>query len=534
MTNIKYKILSISSLVFIFTGFPKAQTVDDALKYSLTQPTGTARSMSLGGAMGALGGDYSAISINPAGVAIYRSSEFSFTPSLVFNQTESWYDRSPDNNNYSNNTSSSDKFGFPINQISYIGTSKLMREEGSGILSSHFAIGYNRTQNYNRETFIQGNNINSSLLDEFVNEANTVGLVSFHSKLAYDAFLMDPISEDENSGYYNAFEYLDDGTPFWGPDQGLNQSRVIAESGYSGDFNLTYGVNISNRLFLGGTFTLATLNYDRNYEHYEEVAPSENQWDYLNNYSFSENLATNGTGINLKLGAIYKPIHSVRLGASFQTPTFYSINEEFWTSARIPESFMEQTAAEKTLFESDFGDYSYNLRTPLKATGSLAFIFGTNGLISFDYEYMDFSKMQFKSKDAVTNDISYLNDLNNEMSDVYGATHNLRIGAEYRVLPSLALRAGGATYQNPYKNQLTINKEDGTTEGFDIQSDKFDLSGGIGFKQNNMSIDIAYLYRQQSYVKSLYYSPFVSDEAQYPAKITSKDHHLAVTLGWRF
>ncbi len=534
MTNTKHKIITLCFLGFVFTSYLKTQTIDDALTYSLTQPTGTARSISLGGAMGALGADYSAISINPAGIAVYRSSEFSFTPSLVLNQTESWYDRSPDNDSYSNTTSSNDKFSFPINQISYVGTSKLMREEGSGILSSHFAIGYNRTQNYNRETFIQGNNINSSLLDEFVNEANTSGLVPFHSELAYDAYLIDPISNNNNSGYYSAFEYLENGTPLWGPEEGLNQSRVIAESGYSGDFNLTYGVNISNTLFLGGTFTLATLDYERNYEHYEEVAPSENQWDYLNNYSFSENLATNGTGINLKLGAIYKPVHSVRLGASFQTPTFYSINEEFWTSVQVPQSFMEQNEADKTLFESDFGDFSYNLRTPLKATGSLAFIFGTKGLISFDYEYTDFSKMKFKSKDAVTNDISYLNDLNNQMSDIYDVTHNLRIGGEYFILPSLALRAGGAIYQNPYKNQLIINKENGETEGFDIQSEKFDMSGGIGFKQNNMSINIAYLYRHQSYVKSLYYSPYVSDDAQYPAKITSKDHTLAVTLAWRF
>lgn len=535
MATMKYKIITGISLLLAFNGIINAQTLDDALTYSLTQSNGTARSISLGGAMGALGGDYSAISINPAGIAVYRSSEFSFTPSLIFNQTESWYDRTADNNAYSNNTSASDKFSFPINHISYVGTSRLMREANKGIVSSHFAIGYSRTQNYNRESFIQGSNINSSLLDEFIYEANTSELTPFHSKLAYESYLLDPISEETNNGYYNAFEYLDDdGIPQWGPDNGLNQNRVISESGYSGNFDLTYGINISNTLLLGGTFTLATLNYEKDYEHYEEVAASDNQWDYLNNYSFAEKLSTNGTGIKLKIGAIYKPVHAIRIGASFQTPTFYSINEEFQTSIRIPDEFVQQVGADRNVYESDYGDFSYNFRTPLKATASLAYIIGAKGLISLDYEYTDFGNMKFKSKEAATSDISYLNDLNNQMSEVYGVTHNFRIGAEYRVLPALSLRAGGATYQTPYKNQLVINKENGSQERLDIESDKFDVSGGIGYKHQNMTIDIAYMYRQQTNIKSLYYSPYVSDEAQYPAEISSKDHLLAVTLGWRF
>ncbi|PWE00798.1 OmpP1/FadL family transporter [Marinilabilia rubra] len=530
----KHRILTATFLAFIFTSFVTAQTIDEAIKYSLTQPTGTARSIALGGAMGALGGDYSAITINPAGIAVYRSSEFSFTPSLIFNQTDSWYDRAADNISYSSNTASSDKFSFPVNQISYVGTLKSMREIDRGVVSSHFAIGYNRTQNYNRETFIQGNNIQSSFLDEFVDIANNSGLTPFYTQLAYNAFLLDPVSEDENNGYFNAFEYLDNGTPLWGPDNGLNQRRVIDESGYSGDFNITYGINISNKLLLGGTLSLATLNYEKKYEHYEEVAPSENQWTYLNNYSFSENLSTNGTGINLKLGAIFKPINSVRIGASFKTPTFYSINEEYWTEINIPKSFADQNTEGKTQFESDYGDYSYNFRTPYQATGSFAYIFGTKGLISIDYEYTDFANMNFKSKQAVTNDITALEDLNNQISDVYKPTHNIRIGAEYKLLPTIALRAGAASFQSPYKNQLIINKEDGTSEKFDFENEKYDITGGIGFMHQNMSIDISYLYRNISYINSLYYAPHVSDESQYPAKITSTDHQLAVTLGWRF
>jgi hypothetical protein len=518
---IKYRILTF--FTFFILGFSislKGQNIDDALTYSSSQPTGTARSIALGGAMGALGGDYSAIAINPAGIAVYRSSEFSFTPSLIYSKS---------NSKYYNTESGDDKFSFPINQISYVGTSRLMRKVGKGLVSTHFAIGYNRTQNYNRKNFIQGYNINSSLLDGFVYDANNYGLTPFYSDLAYKAFLLDPVADGADT-YYNAFEYLDDeGIPQWGPKNGLNQNRINSESGYSGNFNLTYGANFSNTLFLGATVTLATLHYEKDYEHYEEVAASENQWDYLDHYSFSESLTTNGTGIKLKIGAIYKPIQSLRIGASFQTPTFYSIDEDFSTSIRVPNGF-----ANKQLYESDLGESSYNFRTPYQAIGSIAYIIGSKGLVSIDYEYTNFGLMEFKSKNTNSSDVSFLNSLNDNISNEFRATHDLRFGAEYRILPTLSLRGGYATYQNPYKNQLIINKEDETKDKFNIQSDKYDISGGIGFKYENMSLDIAYLYRHQTYVQSLYYSADVSDESQYPVEITNKDHQIAVTLGWRF
>ena len=59
----------------------QAQTASDALRFSyIPQYGGTARTVGVGGAMGALGGDFATISMNPAGLATYRMSEFTFTP----------------------------------------------------------------------------------------------------------------------------------------------------------------------------------------------------------------------------------------------------------------------------------------------------------------------------------------------------------------------------------------------------------------------------------------------------------------------
>ena len=68
-----------------------AQTAVDALRYSRTIAGGTARYMALNGAFGAVGGDFTVLSTNPAGIGIYRSSEFTITPSIFTGGTQSTF-----------------------------------------------------------------------------------------------------------------------------------------------------------------------------------------------------------------------------------------------------------------------------------------------------------------------------------------------------------------------------------------------------------------------------------------------------------
>ena len=59
--------------------FSFGQTVTDALRYSNDNLKGNARFRALSGAFGALGGDLSAVNINPAGSAVFTSSHATFT-----------------------------------------------------------------------------------------------------------------------------------------------------------------------------------------------------------------------------------------------------------------------------------------------------------------------------------------------------------------------------------------------------------------------------------------------------------------------
>lgn len=503
-----------------------AQNTDDALRLSMQRSSGTARSMSLGNAMGALGGDYTSIGINPAGIAVYRSSEFTFTPSLHLNQAESNY--------YGTNTKD-DKLYMPLQQIGFVGTYKPMHETSSGLVSTHFSVGYTRNNNFKKSTFMQHDEVYSSLLDEFVYMGNqrSPNELDPRTGLAYDALLLDPVNGDAidnpntKTEYYHAFEY--DDTYEWALGKGLYQNRLLKESGNSGDVDVAFGANFNNNLYLGGSLGIATFHYRKTMQHYEKQDPIENLWEHLTDYTFEDKQTTNGLGVNLKLGIIFRPIHALRLGASFHTPTLYAVDEEYSSSVYLPADFI----ADYQIYDSPLGEYSYNFRTPYKAIGSFAYTFGSKGLISADYEFTDYSSMKFASSENTISDMNFIENQNKQIKEVFKGTHNIRLGAEFRPTEIITVRAGYGLFQSPYKSGFYDN--DGRHQSLLNHDDKHQtFSAGLGFKMNNMFVDLAYMLRQQKNAYSLYYSPWVADEDQEPAYITSNLHQVAVTLGWRF
>ena len=71
-----------------------AQEPADALRYSWYTSSGTARQQAIGGAMTSLGGDISAVFVNPAGLALYKTGDFVLTPGFNFlNNKATYYNR---------------------------------------------------------------------------------------------------------------------------------------------------------------------------------------------------------------------------------------------------------------------------------------------------------------------------------------------------------------------------------------------------------------------------------------------------------
>ena len=467
-----------------------AQTDADAFRYSGTSITGTARYTAMSGAFGALGGDFSVLSTNPAGIGIYRSSEISFTPSIFTATTKS---------TFSGNTSSANKTNFNFGNAGLILTNKI-RNEGDGWKSWSFGFGYNRQDNYNSYMRFEGKNQDNSMLDHFAEEAgsqNYSDLNSFYEYLAYYTYLINPDNDTATTQYTPAIS-----------EYGQTQRMSKETRGSKGETVFTFGGNYNNKLYLGVTMGISSINYTES-SIFEEVTNS-NVIDSLRNYQFEENFTTDGTGVNFKFGMIYRPQDAVRFGIAIHTPTWYTMHDyykNFMTSRFIGgQSYYE---------DSPDGSFDYDMTTPFKALGSLGFIFGEQGVFGFDYEFIDYSSAHFNSPNYA------FFDENRNIESKYDVAHTFRAGTEWRY-QNISFRGGVSYMTSPIKPGVTTGDSDYSKRGF---------SAGIGFKEKNFSIDLGYLHSQSNQ----YYQPYtLSLEAVPGVKNDLTTHNFTVTCGYKF
>ncbi|MBN2166060.1 MAG: hypothetical protein JW717_07280 [Marinilabiliaceae bacterium] len=527
--------------------FPTLHSQDerDVLLTTQSTITGTARSMALGNAMGALGGDMTAIYINPAGLAVYQTNEFSFSLGLDFNKTTANYEGTKIDDNLTR---------LPLQSIGIVGTYKPIRQVEKGIVSTHFSFNYNRINNFNQNSFLAGENISSSMLDQFrknangltVDELNTPGYEEYYtSSLAYEVYLLNQPA-NEATQYYNAYEDYEvnvDGINYFDrryiidedKTYGVNQTQLIDSRGYAGEYSLAGGINISNKIYLGASVNFQSISYDNSTsyrEAYIKLDPTiVNPLYYskidglpydIDFFDFETHRILNGNSINAKLGIIYKPFHELRLGFAYHTPNFFNMRQSYNTY--IEAVYMDREAI---YMSSGNTEYDYNYITPQKFIFSAGYIFGNIGLLSLDYEYQDVGSAEFVSSDRSIEYDSQFLDLNNYISDNYKPTNTVRAGIEIKAIPSLMLRLGGGYYSSPQKKNENYRPE----VRFD---DKFTASGGIGFRNKLFFMDITYMRIIQKYDYLPY--NYINDEGIYnnPVQMSSLDNRFSVTCGWKF
>ncbi|MDO8898812.1 MAG: hypothetical protein Q7V19_14275, partial [Bacteroidales bacterium] len=351
----------------------KAQNETDALRFSQNFYQGTARSMAMGGAFGALGADFSSLSMNPAGIALYRSSEFSLSSGLLNRGVESTY-----NGMYGDDSRSS----FGLSNLGFVLVNKV--PEGSTQTPwkfYQFGFGMNRTNNFSQRSFIQGDNVEHSKIDVYLDRVWNVSPSNIENQFPFDlypawyVYLIDTVR--------NAYGDLVYTSPV--PMGDIRQFETVNTWGSTNEWLFSGGANLNDVVFIGATLGLPYLRY------FKESTFTEkdmfNEFDGFDEWNFRETIESKGWGINLKLGIIVWPVEWLRLGASLHTPTYYSEMKDFWytsTDARLGPDFNTK--------KSPTGDYIYELSTPMRASGSAALIIGKSGLISADYEFVDYSK----------------------------------------------------------------------------------------------------------------------------------------------
>ena len=475
-----------ATLCLILSGL-NAQNEVDALRYSRQMTVGTARAVGLGGAVGALGGDFTSLSVNPAGLGLYRGSEITFSPSIFVDNTTS---------SFLNNSYVESNHNLNIGNYGFIGNYATNQEKGW--ISTSFAFGYNRTANFNRNILMSGVNNNSSLLDNFTDyaNANPNDLSGFYEQLAYDVLLMpyDTIAGE----YWN--DLNEDG-------YGQLQRRTLNSKGSAGEYTFSFGTNFNHRLYLGATFGVARLRYEQDVIHNEEDI--SNNIAFFDKLIFRENLRTTGNGYTFKLGAIARPIDMLRIGFAYHLPTFYNLNDRFTTEM---EAFIDPAEGyAKQVAYSPIGDYDYKLKTPSKLIGSMALTIGKVGLVSVDYERVDYSKAKLDAQDY-----DFFNE-NSEIKGLYRNTNNLRLGGEMR-FGTAYFRGGYSFYQSPY-----VSNEANTDANINT------YSAGLGMRGRYFFVDFGF---SNSNVEEVYYMyvPQMTDGS----RNKSIGNNMIMTVGYRF
>lgn len=513
------KKIALSALLLgVFYVTVQGQYLQDVLRFSQPDQGATARFKGLGNAQTALGGDLSSISGNPAGLGFFGQSDISISLDYANDLNKAGYFGT-------NSQYKVDKLG--LNQAGAVFHIPARRARGSnlssGWLNFNIGVGYNKTNNFNTTVGFTGINPESSIADFMMYEAYGQGNV--YGDFGWDAGFID---ERPVSGNY---EYV--------PMTTLDNVQTVTnrETGFQSETNISFGANYGNRLYIGASIGFTHLNHDVNYLYMEDgsmetfgyinsmnpnsrfVNPAdadyavynallESEYEYDNEY-WSR---TTGNGFNAKLGVIYKPLNYLQIGITATTPTWYNLTNDYEDYFGVT-NYLTNGSSEDFVSEGEPSYYDYNLRTPYRLNGGIAALFG-QGLISADIEYVDYASMTFSSVDSNTDNI-----MNEQIRNSYTSAVNFRIGGEYLVAPAFLLRAGYGHAGSPYS---------------DFESTSQRVSAGIGYRVNNVYIDLAYQNLTQKYGWQVYELDDVNEHYSPIADISNSRNSIFLTLGLKF
>ena len=444
-----------------------AQDAFDAMRFANDKQFGTARFAALSGAMGALGGDLSAINVNPAGSAVFNHNQVGGTFTVS---------NSSVNTNFFGTTSKQKTNGVDINQVG--GVWVFTDTESKRVDKITFAMNYERTNDFRNNILTSGFNSQNSVTNYFLSYANGVPLNVITSNdyqdlnyreqqayLGYEGFLINSVAGSNNQYRSNL-----SGT------RNFFQQNTVQSRGYSGKLNFNMGASVDKKYFFGINLNAHFVDFSRSSMFYEDYrsAANHNTATGVQSLRFSNDLYTYGNGFSAQVGAIAKVTESFRVGASYDSPIWYNLNDELLQTLQIgcadcgtrPNQFFADPDV-KMIYPI------YQLRTPGKATASLAYIFGKKGLLSFDVSNKNFNNSRFGPQNDYTK-------TNGEIKNTFRSnTMEYRLGAEYRI-KQVSLRGGYRFEQSPYNDKITLG--DLTT-----------YSGGLGYSFGDIKLDMAYV-----------------------------------------
>lgn len=504
-----------------------AQSDLDAYKLSRNDLRGSARAVAMGGAFGALGGDMTGVSINPAGIGAYTQAEVATTLNFENKRTET---------SLNAGVTDMSKFKFNFDNISYVGTFPLSSDAVSSI---NFGFAFNRLKNFDRKIKAGGNGLSS--ISKYI--ANRTNLL----KVTDNDLAMKNSGEDPLANYdwlpvigYNSWltEPTAPGSTSWKSAltaDPQNSNLYIKEKGRIDSYDFNFGFDISEIVGVGASLSVTDISYNlySDYEEYFGTIGGSDRGFYLTN-----GLTTEGAGIQAKLGVILKPINEFRIGIAYHSPTWYNMTDTY--AAEIDHnlegylSAASSTNYEKGTLRTGTDYLDYRLKTPDKWVFSLASVIAQRAIISVDYELTNYQNMTLKEDYG-----SYTLEGNDFIKDDFKMASTLRVGAEIRFTPQISGRVGYAWMQSPLTNKFK-NQDDGylalpagTVPHYTLDGDTHHFTYGLGYRfTRNFYGDIAFVMKWQE--DDIY--AFPPNDAYTTAKGTLKTNTVQglVTLGYRF
>ena len=504
-----------------------AQGLQDAIDFAGNDYLGTARSVGMGNAMTAVGGDLGSLTFNPAGSAVAGYSQFTLTPGLTVSSVVG-------QGTYSGGApyGFEDKVRTPntrMNLPNFGGMVVYDTRRSRGLRRISFGLVGNITRDYNYRVRASGTNDETTLAGSLASQADGYlesvlkedyyqdNIPSWETMVGYKAGLFDPITGREGA-YIGLTERLLSNGDVALADR-IGQYYGNRRYGAKYDILMNFGLDFSDRFYLGANIGITSLDYRSDETRAEEGIAGITYPSGFESLQMRTALRDEGTGIYAKLGFIARPAAGLRIGAAIQTPTLMRIREDYQLEGRSVAGGMTWTES------SPQDEWFYNFRTPLRFNAGVAYTIGKVGLVSADYEYFDYSRMRFVSDSDYSIDFS---DVNADIRDFTRATHAFRIGGELKPIPQMALRVGYNYTTSP---------------DVDVKKGRQSVSFGIGYSSaGSFFLDAAvrFQYLPDEFITPYYYYNW-DQQGKYIADIATPEIcaqaslcNALLTLGWRF
>ena len=498
-----------------------AQIPEDALRSAWTVPSGTARQQAIGGAMGSLGGEISSAFVNPAGLGVFKTNEFVLSPGFRYLTDKSEYLGT----NLSGKSANNFNLGTSGMVLSYTG------RNGN---SNAFSVAVNRMANFNSNVHYSGVNDYSSGSEQYVEEFAASGYsidqglaspgLSYGTRMALYTYLIDTATINGNLQVIGQ------------PQKAgrLLQENDLRSTGGITEIAFSLATNIHDKWFIGGSLGIPIISYTRT-QTFRESDVTGNTNNDFDSYIYQETFSSKGWGLNGKVGIIFKPANAWRVGLAIHTPTMYGLTDkinaslitrtENYTSQQqssITSSSLDQMAG----VDPPANSVGYNLYTPWKFIVSGSYIFGggaanikqQKGFITGDLEYTTTNSPRFHPENNEGDDQkNYYDAVNAAVKSSYKGSLGMRLGGELK-LSTLMARAGLAYYTTPYKDKA-------------LTADRLYLSGGLGYRNRGMFIDLTYI---MGFSRDVNFPYRLADKANTVATLKENGGTIVATIGFKF